>query len=115
MRVKIPSLASTIYICQDKRDKDAVIKAKMSSNADQLRRARPSDLNAGDQILVRQQLTHKLSAPFYPTSFTIVSKERNAEMVKSPDRNDYVRNSTFVKKAMSKNTTQEAKKNWETG
>jgi hypothetical protein len=43
MRVKFPSLASTIYIYQEERDNDAVSKAKISSYADQPRpTTRPS-------------------------------------------------------------------------
>ena len=53
------------------QDRDAEQKAKTKAYADDRRGAQYSELIVGDEVLVRQEKTNKLSTPFrYPTPHT---------------------------------------------
>ena len=56
----------------EERDKNA--KLKMKENADK-RRAKDSDLNIGDTVLVRQRKQNKFSTRFDPNPFQVVRKK----------------------------------------
>ena len=78
-------------------DRDAEQKAKSKAYADIHRRASPSSIELGDEVLVQQDKTNKLSTVFNLNPFKVVSKTGNSLVVKSPAGNQYSRNTSQVK------------------
>ena len=78
-------------------DRDAEQKAKSRAYADIHRRASPSSIELGDEVLVQQQKTNKLSTAFNPNPFKVVNKIENSLVVESPTGNQYSRNTSHVK------------------
>jgi len=52
----------------------------------------------GDQVLVKQERKNKLSTPFAPEPYDVVTKTGNRVVVESPDGVQLMRNTTHVKK-----------------
>ena len=80
------------------RDRDAEQKGKAKIYADERRNATYSNVDLGDQVLVRQEKVNKFSTPFCSTPHTIVSKTGNSVIVESPHGAQYSRNTTHVRK-----------------
>lgn len=80
------------------RDRDAEVKAKTKAYADKSMNARPSDVQVGDQVLVRQEKKDKFSTSFDPSPFQVVSKTGNSVVVESQGGTQYSRNTSHVKK-----------------
>ena len=57
----------------------------------------PPALNSGDEVLVQQDKSNKLSTAFNPNPFKVVSKTGNSLIVESPTGNQYSRNTSHVK------------------
>jgi len=62
------------------------------------RRASHSNVEAGDEVLVKQDKTNKLSTAFNPNPFKVVSKSGNSLVIESPAGNQYSRNTSHVKR-----------------
>ncbi|PFX23612.1 Transposon Ty3-G Gag-Pol polyprotein [Stylophora pistillata] len=60
-----------------------------------------TDVQVGDQVLVRQEKRDKFSTPFNPVPFQVVSKTGNSVVVKNPSGTQYSRNTSHVKKFVS--------------
>ena len=60
-------------------------------------RASSSSIELGDEVLVQQDKTNKLSTALNPNPFKVVSKTRNSLVVESPTGNQYSRNTSHVK------------------
>ncbi|XP_050958284.1 uncharacterized protein K02A2.6 [Labeo rohita] len=89
---------------QEIRDRDAEQKGKNKLYADHRRGAKYSQLEVGDQVLVRQEKTDKLTTTFNPVPFTVVSRKGNSVTIEDPGGTQYKRNTTFVKKFFNDNT-----------
>ena len=72
-------------------------KAKSKAYADIHRRASPSSIELGDEVLVQQDKTNKLSTAFNPNPCKVISKTGNSLVVESPTGNQYSRNTSHVK------------------
>ena len=57
--------------------------------------ASPSSIELGDEVLVQQDKTNKLSTASNP--FKVISKTGNSLVVESPTENQYSRNTSHVK------------------
>ncbi|XP_024117578.2 uncharacterized protein K02A2.6-like [Oryzias melastigma] len=57
------------------RRADAVRKEKGREDADRHRRAKESQVKQGDRVLLRQQKQNKLSTPFEPEPYTVISRK----------------------------------------
>ena len=69
--------------------------------ADTSRDAQPCDLQVGDQVLLKQKNSNKLSTNFQPKSDEIVQRNGNGVVIQSPQKSQkgqYHRNVTEVKK-----------------
>ena len=98
MRTKLPELKEESTE-SEMRDRDGEMKAKVKWYADtQKRNAQESDLAPGDQVLVKQECKNKLSTPFAPEPYDVVTKTGNSVVVESPDGVQLMRNTTHVKK-----------------
>lgn len=65
------------------RDRDAEFKEKTKACADECKNGKLSDIQVGDQVLVRQEKADKFSPPFAPTPCQVVSKTGNKVVVES--------------------------------
>ena len=84
MRTKLPELKEESTE-SEMRDKDGEMKAKAKRYVDKKRNAQESDLAPGDQVLVRQERKNKLSTPFAPEPYDVVTKTGNSVVVESPE------------------------------
>ena len=98
---KLPELHADYRPDLEIRDRDAEVKAKTKAYADKFMNARPSDLQVGDQVLVRQEKKDNFSTPFNPSPFQDVSKTGNSVVVESQGGTQYSRNTSHVKKFVS--------------
>ena len=109
MRGKIPDLSFNPVYDQEVHDHDAEQKAKAKIYADNRRGARYSEVDIGDQVLVQQEKSNKLSTRFNPIPHTDISKNGNSTVVESPSGAQYSRNTSHIKKLMSDAPTPEEK------
>jgi len=104
MRGKLPELHADYRSDLETRDRDAEVKAKTKAYADRSMNAKPSEIQVGDQVLVRQEKKDKLSTPFNPVPFQVVSKTGNSVVVETPSGTQYSRNTSHVKKFIAPET-----------
>ncbi|KAK2187205.1 hypothetical protein NP493_175g02003 [Ridgeia piscesae] len=76
-------------------------KGKAKMYADARRGAQYSNVNVGDNVLVRQDKINKLTTTFGATPFTVVNKTGNSLVFESPEGVQYSRNTTHVRKYLS--------------
>lgn len=88
-------------------DKDSERKAKGSMYADARRKAKPSDIAQGDEVLVKQRKGNKLSTTFNPNPMKVLSKSGNSVVIKSNQGVVYQRNVHHLKKFYRKENSQE--------
>ena len=69
MREKLPELHADFRLDLETRDRDTEEKAKTKAHADKAMNAKPSHIQVGDRVLVRQEKKDKFSTPFNPTPF----------------------------------------------
>ena len=100
MRGKLPVFQAENHSDLEVRDRDAENKGKAKLYTDARRNARYSEVEVGDEVLVRQEKTNKFSTPFNPEPFTIVGKTGNSVIVASQKGVQYSRNTSHVKKFM---------------
>ena len=67
---------------------DKISKQKMKDYADTKRHAKPSDLNPGDHVLVKQPKTNKLKPLFNPKPYIIVQKK--GSMIAAKNKSHYI-------------------------
>ena len=82
---------------RDVRDRDAEQRTKSKIYTDHRRGAKPSEIAIGDQVLVQQEKTHKLSTNFNPIPYQVVDRNRSQVTVESPDGVQYRRNTSHLK------------------
>ena len=97
MRTKLPELREE-SIESEMRDRDGEMKAKAKQYADKKRNVRETDLTPGDKVLVKQERRNKLSTPFAPEPYDVVTKNGNSVIIESPEGVQLMRNTTHVKK-----------------
>nr|XP_058952093.1 uncharacterized protein K02A2.6-like [Pocillopora verrucosa] len=107
MRGKLPELHADHHLDLETRDRDAEVKAKTKVIADKSMNAKPSEVQVGDQVLVRQEKRDKFSTPFNPVPFQVVSKTGNSVVVETPGGTQYSRNTSHVKKFVSPDNPEE--------
>ncbi|XP_058465341.1 uncharacterized protein LOC131438945 [Malaya genurostris] len=102
IRTKLPSLTdlSSAVSFTDYRDHDWQLKEKGKMTEDQRRNAKPSTIEIGDQVLVKNVLRrNKLTTTFNPTVMTVMAKQGPRITVQSTDTGKcYKRNSSHLKK-----------------
>ena len=90
---KIPDLSIDHAYYHEVHDRDAEQKAKSKAYA----RHTPQGIELGDEVLVQQHKTNKLSTAFNPNPLKVVSKTGNSLVVESPIGNQCSRNTSHVK------------------
>ncbi|XP_053380302.1 uncharacterized protein K02A2.6-like [Mercenaria mercenaria] len=92
--VQIPSKQGEKH--KKARQSDKKAKQKMKSYADTRRHAKPSNLKIGDTVLVKQKEDNKLTPPFDPRPYEIISKKGTMITAKREDK-QITRNSSEFK------------------
>jgi hypothetical protein len=100
MRTKLPDIQEAGR-AEEFEDRDDEMKMKVKLYADERRHAEKSDLNPGDEVLIKQNKANKLSTTFADEPYQVVSKEGNSVVVESPQGIHYQRNVTHVKKYLT--------------
>ena len=98
IRRKIPDLSIDHAYNHELHNCDAEQKAKTKDYVDTQRRASHSNVEAGDEVLVKQDKTNKLSTTFNPNPFKVISKSGNSLVIESPEGNQYSRKTSHVKR-----------------
>ena len=98
IRTKMPELRETTVTDDELRDRDWEKKIKAKTYADERRGAQPNYLQTGDQVLLKKKKSDKLSAKFESEPYEIVEKKGNSVVIQSPQKVQYQRNVTEVKK-----------------
>ena len=99
IRTKLPQITaesgSTLH--QDVKERDARLKRKMKDYADSKIRAKHSEIDKGDMVLVRQPKSNKMSTKFNPLPYRVT--QRCGNRITAFRNGKYVtRNSSFFKK-----------------
>ena len=87
------------------QQKDAISKAKMKYHADKKAYVRPSDINIGDPVLVKDT-TRRKTTPYEPVPYIVIDKK--GSMITAERKNKSItRNSSFFKKSPRPPTLEE--------
>ena len=98
IRTKLPELRQMEINDEELRDRDWSRKVKGKIYADDKRGAGVSDLDLGDQVLVKEDRQNKLSTTFGSIPYEVVYRKGNSVVVESPQKVRYKRNITQVRK-----------------
>ena len=85
--------------------KDAEMKQNRTDYADEKRRARESDLESFDLVLLKQRKKNKLSTTFGDVPYTVSKKHGNDVKISSPEGVNLRRNVSDVKKYLREDIT----------
>lgn len=86
-------------------ERDTEKKRKIKEYADQRRQSKPSEIDIGDKVLIRQPKINKLSTPFHPHPYKVVA--RNGSMITAECGSHKVtRNVSFFKKIKTTPTSE---------
>lgn len=88
---------------EDVREKDAIKKLQGKIYADEKRHAKPSEINVGDFVMLKNYETGKLEPKFRLEKFTVVKKNGNDTVVVNGDGVMYRRSVTHLRKWPSTN------------
>ena len=97
IRTKLPEFHED-NVASEVRDRDGEMKANAKLYADEKRHAEYSDLVPDDKVLVKQERQNKLSTPFAPELYDVVSRNDSSIVIKSPEGVQYERNKAHLKK-----------------
>lgn len=100
IRSKLPQIPLSSHMDEDVRDHDKLQKEKGRVAADAKRRARTSEIEIGDRVLMkRMRKENKLSSGFSPEEFVVVRRTGADTTVRSTeDGKEYRRNVTDLKR-----------------
>lgn len=103
LRNKLPQIDSTRGVDDEEvRDQDASKKEKGKQYSDKRRKAKESDIEVGDVVLVKQERLNKLSSTFGEEKFTVTEKKGSEVILESPKGKQLRRNSQFLLKYREK-------------
>lgn len=101
IRSKIPSITEIQYNLDDGevRDRDALNKQKGKEREDIRRKARHSEINVGDKLLMQNLLPkNKLSSTFQPATYEVIERQGNSLQLRNEDTmKTYQRNVAHTK------------------
>ncbi len=85
MGTKLPELREKSINDEKVRDRDAYKKGQTKRYADERRNVRENDITQGEQVLLRQNKTNKLSTNFETTPYEVIEKKGNSVVIQSPE------------------------------
>ena len=83
IRTKLPEFHED-HVRSEVQDRDGEMKAKAKLYAEKKRHAEYSDLVPGDRVILKQEKQNKLSTPFAPELYDVVSRNGRSIIIKSP-------------------------------
>ena len=83
---------------EEVRDHDWKWKLENKSYADAKRHAKPSCIDVGDEVLLKQKKENKLTTEFEHVPYQVIERNGNSVTVQSPGKVQYRRNVTEVRK-----------------
>ena len=99
IRNKLPQRDSTRAVDDEEvRDQDDRKKEKGKQYSDERRKAKESEIEVGDVVLVKQEKLNKLSPTFGEEKFTVTEKRGSEVIVESPKGKQLRRKSRFLLK-----------------
>lgn len=111
-RTKVPSLSDQITPNDSEvRDHDLVAKAKTKAYVDSRRRAKPSNINIGDTVLVKQRKENKLTAPYKNELYTVIDKHFGDVKLRSETTGELIRRNIAHLKLYTGSGTNSGKEN----
>lgn len=110
IRDKMPSIEQKKEVDGELYDRDTEMKAKGKQYIDHKRRAKTSDIEEGDEVVAKRQVTtNKLSTTFEPTVYTVTKRNGSEVTIESAATGtQYRRNVAHVKKLPSSTITSTA-------
>lgn len=104
MRTKLPVVPSIAAEYEEVKEKDTVEKEKGKQYADNKRRAKPTDIETGDQVLVkRTRKEHKLNSDYSPEVFDVLRKKGTDVTIRSTSSGKQFRRSAAHLKVVPPN------------
>lgn len=100
LRTRLPGLGDEPIEDFEVRDRDTEQKAISKEYADSRRNAKESEIENGDEVLMKQKHQNKLSATFESQPYRVIEKNGNSVEVER-DGTKYRRNSSHFKKLQS--------------
>ena len=79
------------------KERDARAKLRQKEYADKTRAAKFSDIEEGDQVLLRQTRENKLPPNYEPDPYTVIQKDGNAIILEDANGNNKMRNVAHMK------------------
>ena len=98
VRCKLPKWCEMQGTNLDVKDRDGKQKQKYKDSADTKRRARESDIESGDKVLLQQQKQNKLTTPYETVPYDVVERHGTQVTIASPEGVRYRRNISQVKR-----------------
>lgn len=100
IRDKLPDIHQPIEIDEEVADRDKSEKEKGKAYADERRNAKISDIQEGDEVLVKRVVkTNKLQSTFEPDEYIVVARKGAELTIENKETNKrYRRNVAHVKK-----------------
>lgn len=105
IRTKLPELNTTNNLDEEIRDRDRLRKEKGKQYADATRHAKESEIKVGDEVLLKQKQTNKLTTPFESEPYKVVEKVDSSVTIQSPTGVKYKRNVAHTKPYIRKEST----------
>ncbi|XP_065092573.1 uncharacterized protein K02A2.6-like [Ochlerotatus camptorhynchus] len=96
----LPSMRTEPYWCRDEetRDRDAIKKMQGKIYADNRRKAKESEIDVGDEVMLKNYETGKLEPNFKLEKFVVVKKTGSDVIVKNEEGVTYRRSVSHLKK-----------------
>ena len=97
VKIKLPEVSKPCPSDAPVRQKDASQKEKMKEYADKRSHAKPTTFKIGDQVLVRQPKTSKLTPPYSPKPYAIIRMKGSQITARNQNHHWITRNSSHFK------------------
>lgn len=110
IRDKLPSIEQPLDADEAVKDRDLERKQKGKEYGDEIRHAKPNDIEEGDKVVIKRTvLSNKLQAKYEPTIYVVLKRMGSEVTVKSTETSkEYKRNVAHVKKIYFDDSDNEA-------
>lgn len=96
LRTRLPGLEQNTEGDLEFRDRDSEAKEKGKVYIEQNQKAKTTEIEEGDQVLLKKIALSQMTPPFEPQPYRVVSKGGSSVTVKSPSGVQYNRNSSYL-------------------
>lgn len=96
VRTKLPEFRED-RVASEVQEREGEMRAKAKLYADKKRHTEYLNLVPGDRVLLKQEKQNKLSTPFAPEPYDVVSRNGSSIIIKSPEGVQLKRNTAHLK------------------